>query len=159
MRGNHKHMEGFTIVEMLVTLVLAGLFLVFFLQMFRASSAQQMSLVRQAAANDIAKSNLSKFPRTSTITPAYTCDTNTTVASNTNNLMINPNAAGTVILNNSSANREPSTDSTPNLVQEVRAYSPMGCLTTGSPVKIVSRVTYGFTGQQGEAVYATYVQQ
>lgn len=143
--------SGFTIIEVLVTLVLAMLFLVFFIQMFQAITAQQLSVARQSAANDVAFSNLSKFPTVSSIADvgtAYTCGS-------TNNLAADPNAAGTVILNDSSSFRETNLQNLPEANQAVRAYSPLGC--SSSLVKVVSRVTYGFEGQRGEAVYATYI--
>ncbi len=149
---------GFTLVELLVTVVLAGIFLAFFTQMFRASSAQQISTARQSRANNIAFSNLNKFPRPANISPAYVCDPSTTVATNTNNLAINPNAAGTVVLNNASSNREPTDESLGSVVQEVRAFSPQGCVASGNLVKLVSKVQYGYVGQRDEVVYATYVQ-
>ncbi|QHN43108.1 prepilin-type N-terminal cleavage/methylation domain-containing protein [Candidatus Mycosynbacter amalyticus] len=148
---------GFTLVEMLVTVVLIGIFIAFFVQMFRAGAAQQASIVRQAKANNLAYSNLSKFPRASSISPAYVCDTSTNTSTNQNNLTINPNAAGTLILSDASANKEPTDSALPNATQEVRAYSPQGC-GSNALVKLISTVTYGFTGQQTDASYATYVQ-
>lgn len=145
---------GFTLVEMLVTVVLAGVFLAFFIQMFRATSAQQSSLVRQSTANDIAKSNLSKFPTAASAT-GFTCDTTATVSANTNNLAINPNAPGTSIL--TTAMQEPDSGTIGTITQTVRAYSPNGCDGTHAPVKIVSSVEYGFAGQRDKVEYVSYV--
>lgn len=155
---NRGYEDGFTVIEVLVTLVLAVLFLVFFVQMFQAISAQQISATRQSKANNIASSNLNKFARPSDITPSYTCDTSTNVSTNTNNLAINPDASGTVILNNSSANKEPVDTSLGDATQEVRAFSPYGCQGANPLIKLISKVTYGFSGQQNEVVYATYIQ-
>ena len=146
---------GFTLVEMLVTVVLAGVFLAFFIQMFRATSAQQSSLIRQSAANDIAKSNLAKFPTAASLTNAptsYLCDSNAT--GNTNNLTINPSAAGTSVLATSQQEADPGNIG--NVVQTVRAYSPRGC-GASLPIKVVSSVEYGFAGQRDTVEYATYV--
>lgn len=143
--------DGFTVVEVLVTLVLAMLFLVFFIQMFQAISVQQISTTRQSVANDIAYSNLSKFPTLDSIDdvgPAYTCGSS-------NDLSSNPNAAGTVILDNDDNYRETELRGLPDVTQEVRAYSPLGC---SSPlVKIESAVYFGFSAQRGESIYATYI--
>lgn len=161
MRFGHDN-AGFTIVEMIVATVLAAVFLAFFIQMFRATSIQQISLSRQGHANNIAFSNLSKFPTKTSITSvgsAYVCDASTSPSTNINNLTINPNAPGTVILNNTSSFRETNTQDLPGIVQEVRAFSPLGCdVPNNNLIKIISKVTYGFIGQQGEAVYATYIQ-
>lgn len=146
------HEQGFTVVEVLVTLVLSMLFLVFFIRMFEAINTQQLSTSRQAVANDIAYSNLSKFPTVGSIADvgtAYTCGSS-------NNLAANPDATGTVILSNSSGFRETNLRNLPEVTQEVRAYSPFGC--SSELVKIRSIVRYGFSGQRGEAVYATYIQ-
>lgn len=154
MRIGQAH-AGFTVVEMLVTVVLAGIFLAFFVQMFRATAAQQLSLVRQSIANDIAKSNLAKFPTAGSLTNAptsYVCDTNTT--GNTNNLTVSAAVAGTSVLADSQKETDPGTIG--ELVQTVRAYSPRGC-GPNLPIKVVSTVEYGFVGQRDKVEYATYV--
>ncbi len=149
--------HGFTVVEMLVTIVLAGIFLTFFVQMFRVTSGQQASLTRQATANDIAKSNLNKFPNATDISPSYTCDTSSNTSTNTNNLKIRPSAPGTTILSSSSSNKEPDPGNLGTLVQTVKAYSPAGCTGSYVPIKIESTVEYGFEGQRDKVVYATYI--
>ncbi len=156
MRGSYNN-AGFTIVEMLVTVVLASIFLVFFIQMYRATSAQQLSLIRQSIANDIARSNLAKFPTATSVTdtpgPGYTCST-TVGSGNPNNLALNANAPGTQIL--APTSREPDPGNLGTLTQEVRAFSPQDC-GTHKPVKLKSIVTYGFEGQLNTVEYATYV--
>lgn len=142
---------GFTVIEVVVTLVLSMLFLVFFTQMFQAITAQQLSVARQSSANNVAFSNLSKFPTINSISEvgtAYACG-------NTNDLSTDPDASGTLILSDSSSFRETNLQNLPEANQVVRAYSPLGC--GHNLVKLVSRVTYGFEGQRGEAVYATYI--
>lgn len=156
------HSAGFTIVEMIVTVVLAGIFLTFFIQMYRATNAQQLSLIRQSTANDIARSNLAKFP-TAAALPTYVCST--TSSNNPNNLTINPNAPGTSIpliaptatpSGPGEVRREDTPDNLGTVTQEIRAFSPQGC-GANEPIKILSRVTYGYEGQQNTVEYATYV--
>lgn len=161
MRGLYQG-AGFTIVEMLVTVVLAGIFLTFFLQMYRATSAQQASLTRQAAVNDIAKSNLNKYPTSNVFDSLYTCDTDPSATTNTNNLTINKNAAGNIILDSTSVDPninhgEPDPGNLGTLVQRVKVYWPLGCSGGHVPIKIESTVEYGFTGQRDKVVYATYI--
>lgn len=142
--------SGFTIVEVIVTLTLATLFLAFFVQMFESIAAQQFSTARQATANDIAFSNLSKFPSVDSVndTITYNC-----TAGDQNDLTSTGTKTGTAIPTADYA--ETNTRGLPNPVQEVRVYSPLGC--GNSLMKIESKVSYGFTSTQGEAVYATYV--
>ena len=145
---------GFTIVEVIITLTLAALFLAFFVQMFESIAAQQFSTARQATANDIAFSNLSKFPTADSISDAvaggYTC-----TIGGQNDLTSAGTKTGTLVLDNSSPLREQELRGLPEPIQEVRAYSPLGC--DNDLIKIESRVSYGFTRTQGEAIYATYV--
>lgn len=162
MRVIYGRQGGFTIVEMLVTVVLAGLFVTFFVQMFHAMAAQQLSLVRQASAQDIAKSNLSKFPTSNAIAavvdPVPACNTTTTPASsNDNNLTINASAVGTTLLNDSSSYKEADPGTIGELVQRVQAFYPAGCNGTTVPIKVESSVEYGFVGQRDKVVYAAYI--
>jgi type II secretory pathway pseudopilin PulG len=151
---SNTNSEGFTVVEMIVTIVIASLFLTFFIQMFRASSNQQQIVFNQSIVNDIAKSNLDKFPSTSGLT--YTCDTNPSVAANTNNLAIRADAPGTTLLQDSSPNKESDPGYLGVLNQTVKAYSPLGCA-VNNPVKIESRVQFGPPDARDEVVYATYI--
>ena len=155
--GTRVSETGFTIVEVIVTLTLAALFVAFFVQMFESIAAQQFSVSRQATAHNIASSNLSKFPSSSAIddllgSGAYSCSPS---PSSENDLTSNPRAPGTVLIAPGSTHIEPDTQGLPNPVQEVRAYSPLGC--SNGLIKIESTVSYGFTATQGEAVYATYI--
>jgi prepilin-type N-terminal cleavage/methylation domain-containing protein len=52
---------GFTITEMVVTLVIITIFMTLFFQLFLTGLSQQTVVTSQAAANDIALSNLSKI--------------------------------------------------------------------------------------------------
>ncbi len=54
-------MAGFTIVEAIVTLAVVGIFLTGFFQSYILLESQRVSVARQAAANDVAYSNLRKF--------------------------------------------------------------------------------------------------
>lgn len=143
---------GFTIVEVIVTLTLAAFFVAFFVQMFESIAAQQFSSVRQATAHNIAFSNLGKFPDSEAVKDvlggSFPC-------SDSINNLTRGNVPGTVLISNSSPRRETNTQGLPNPTQEVRAYYPLGC--GNSLIKIESKVSYGFSATQGEAIYATYV--
>lgn len=148
--------EGFTVVEMIVTIVIASLFLTFFIQMFRASSNQQQIVFNQSVVNNMAKSNLDKFPNSAGFSTPYVCDPSTNTSTNTNNQAIRPSAPGTTLLNDSSANKEADPGNVGVLSQSVKAYSPLGCA-ANNPIKIVSTVQFGPPDARDEVVYATYI--
>lgn len=177
------HTAGFTIVEMLVTVALAGIFLTFFIQMYRATNAQQLSLIRQSTANDIAKSNLAKFPTAASVKTAACaaigaadtrecgnssprCDTTGTSTNSFNNLAIRADAPGTAIIGVKTAGgapivsiTEPDPGNLGTVTQTVRAYWPQGCGAGDDvPIKVNSRVDYVFGDAQTNSVeYSTYV--
>lgn len=167
-----RYSNGFTIVEMLVTVVLAGIFLTFFLQMYRATNAQQQSLIRQSIANDIARSNLAKFPIALSVTNATCnngrvntndcgasgmpqCDSIGTSANSTNNLKVRKDAPGTSI----TLAAEPDPGTLGAITQSIRAFWPQGC-GSNVPIKVTSSVEYVFGGSAGQSntvEYSTYV--
>ncbi len=146
-----QEQQGFTIVEVIVTLVVLSLFLTGFFQAYLLLESQRINVVRQAKASDIAYVNLGKYPAK----PA--------------NLDCTTNASGTVLGSTKSGR----TTNTYNFVaetdvsllgttnQEVVAYAPNGCDTTtptafkGGMVKIVSTVEY--SGNRS-VQHVTYVQ-
>lgn len=165
-----RYSGGFTIVEMLVTVVLSGIFLTFFIQMYRATNAQQQSLIRQSIANDMARSNLAKFPTATSITSATCaggrintsdcspsgtpqCDSTGTSTNSANNIKVRKDAQGTSI--NLAAEANPGKLGT--VTQSIRAAWPQGC-GANVPIKLTSRVEYVFGGGQSNTVeYSTYV--
>lgn len=161
--------SGFTVVEMVVTLVVMSLFLSVFLQLFLTGESQRIVVVRRAAANDIALTNLHKI-RTKTSVSLPAC---TTGASSANNLVDNIYAAGSVVATGdstdnvnyptrnwltlglaSSATGEPTTGTSlpSNTIQKLLVVYPRGC-GTGAPAKIISSVTYNGSESVSHAAY------
>jgi len=146
--------EGFTIVEMIVTLVVMSVFLTMALQAYLAANAQQVSIVRFAAAYDIVKANLGKIATRADIpTGTEVCQTehDPDGLPNNNNQLINPDAPGSTIELHDIESTEPginaaSTADTPlanmPLDQTLKVLYPQGC-DGDAPAKIVSEVTYG----------------
>lgn len=122
--------SGFTIVEVIVTLIIVSLFLTVFFQSFLLLESQRINVARQAKASDIAYTNLRKFPsKPSTLN----CNqTPIVISTATYNFVAESDT--TVIGANT---------------QTVTAYAPNGCDSTDTTkfkndlVKIVSTVTYG----------------
>lgn len=149
-----KQEMGFTIVELVITLVVMALFLTLFFQMFITGKSQQTTIARQAIANDIAISNLNKI----TSRAAYSGISGTACisgAGSTNNLLdstLDP-VPGSIIASTSSspswATAGLAAESTAGTVlagqtvnQELRVFYTSDCASSNAPVKIQSTVTY-----------------
>lgn len=154
----HQETEaGFTVAEMIVTLVVLSLFLGFLFQAYVLSFSQKNTTVQRTVANDIAQSNVRKITKRADIPAAGACD-DSLGTGNTNNLQRNQDAPGTVIASGSSW---PS-PMTPELVtntglpasttQSLTVIYPQGCNSL-MPAKIISTVTYG----SETVIHATYV--
>lgn len=148
--------QGFTVVEMVVTLVVMSLFLTLFFQTSFSSQTQQVNVARLAAANSISQANLNKISAKSLI-PSGTTACNTS-GSSENNPLTNVNAKGSLIASDDT-NHDPafrwdsptvnmSPESLANTplpsatTQVLRVLYPQGCLAT-APAQIISTVTYG----------------
>ncbi len=144
---------GFTIIEVTITLAVVALFIMFFFQMYLTMESQRLSVLRRSIASNIAYSNMRKFAAKPGIA---SCD----IAKM--DLTVNPNAPGLVLGSNDNyptSNRsaygfvaEPP-DSTKvlgqNAKQTILAFAPSGCANMNTlPIKIVSKVTYGTTGEE-----------
>lgn len=154
---------GFTITELLVTLVIMSIFLVFFIQAYMTAQAQQVDVKQRAAANSIAQSNLQKIS-SRTLIPATTtaCDSSSSSPNNPiANSSLNSETAGSIIATTETSDATApkwtgsgSPDSglaketvnlsalPPNVVQKMIVQYPRGCEST-MPAKIISTVAYG----------------
>ena len=151
MKTYNENIKGFTIVEIIVTLTVLSIFLAGFFQAYLLMTAQRVKVARQAAASDIAYTNLRKV----IARPAgLTCNASTghTLLSSTN---------GT-----DDALRTFRPESDANLVtlrsQTVIAYPTAGCAGsafTDNPVKIVSTVTFDANSPGGaeSVVHASFI--
>lgn len=145
---------GFTIAEMVVTLVVLSLFMTLFFQLFLTGTSQQKSITSQASLNDIALSNLGKVSSRNLIPASTTaCQSG---GGSVNNQLDNSLAGGSIIATNATSGVTTPTWSTAGLaaepltgtnlpntgvVQELRVFYPQGC-GSNLPAKIVSTVTY-----------------
>lgn len=127
---------GFTIIETIVTLIVLSLFLTLFFQAFIVLTSQRVAVARQAAANDIAYTNLRKI-----LSRPATCQTSGyKLLSSTNNTddMTSP------------FRKEADDSLGPGRTQSVIAYPTGNCTGTtfadSNPAKIVSTVTFNNGG-------------
>jgi prepilin-type N-terminal cleavage/methylation domain-containing protein len=151
--------SGFTVAEMIVALVVLSLFMTLFFQLYMVSESQRLSVVRRAAASDIAMTNLKKITN-KTLIPAGTagCDNVTNGVGNPNNMLLNPalNPAtgGSTIATNVSGNTPTwgtagisvesltGTYLLPSTTQVLKVLYPKGC-NNAMPAQVTSTISYG----------------
>ncbi|MGO3702048.1 MAG: type II secretion system protein [Candidatus Saccharimonadales bacterium] len=144
--------DGFTLVEIIVTLFVVSVFLGIVLQTSYATTGQQQQAVSRAAAMNVAQSNIRKFPTSQAVLdvaktlalhpeeyapfycrPGTAWDGSLTIPDtfasqpDTNTLLF-PNAPGITLLDNNSENSEDTPESLVNPEQRVAIYTPNGCL-------------------------------
>jgi len=166
---SHRDGEaGFTIAEMVITLVVLSLFLMLFFQLYILGLSQKNAVILRATANDIALNNLRKITSKDDIPAEDACDDTTNDSTNPNNATLNldlnnDGATGSSIIGQSPGDNNPYPDS-PTLesldntglpsstTQTLYVIYPQGCYDQ-NPAKIISIVTYN-----SEIVtHATYV--
>lgn len=153
---------GFTVAELIVTLVVMSLFMIFFFQAFMTTQAQQAAVAKRAAANDVASSNLQKISSRALIPPSTaSCDSSPSSPNNTYaNPSLDPLTAGSIIATNDTGASAPKWDGdgSPNsgiakeptnaplpstgVIQKLLVIYPRGC-DANMPAKIISTVSYG----------------
>lgn len=145
-RGRRSEL-GFTIVEVVVTLVVTSLFLAFFFQMYLMGESQRLVLARQSTASNIAYANLRKITARDDVVAIAPCNSTT-------DLTANSTAPGTAIT--SLITPESTTNSGLNgtITQTIKAYYPKGC-GSNMPIKIEATTSYG--SPQESVVHATYI--
>jgi prepilin-type N-terminal cleavage/methylation domain-containing protein len=132
--------NGFSVVELLITLIVGALFIMAFYQIYVVVIQGNAIAKQEATASDIAYSNLQRY----TTRPTFTCDSNT-------NLLANTNAPGQII--SKVTTQDPPHLNGP-LVETVKVYAPRGC-DTAYPVKIESIAEYGSPARK--VIHSTYV--
>lgn len=169
--SHRKTEKGFTIAEMIVTLVVLSIFLTLFFQLFLLSLSQKKLVIMRATANDIAMNNLRKINSTSLIPAANACDSADNGSANPNNPLLNTalnadGAQGQIIAQSPASGSNPPFPGSPQLAAEpltgtnlpsstqqtLSVIYPQGCAPQ-NPAKILSTVTYG----SETVTHATYV--
>lgn len=129
--------KGFTLVETIVTIVVASIFIASIVTLYGSIDQAYSQSHYRAVASDVAYSYLRKYTASGSLS-SFTCST-ATGSSNTNDLTINQNAVGQTLESGTvSSLPKPTTYS-------VIALAPYGCSGTnaGKPLIIRSTVTYG----------------
>lgn len=156
MTGQLEEPGGYTVVELIITIIVATIFLVSLVSMMGYVTDSAIDARRKETASNLAYNNLRKYAsgerplwftcigdETSEITPPFS-DGKTY-----------PNATGQVLIDETS--QIITEDLPPPVVQKVFAIAPYGCGNSakGMPIRIQSEVTYGSSGRK--MVHATYV--
>jgi len=130
----YQKQNGFTAIELLITIIVAGLFAVTFYQLFITINTSISTSKQRALANDLSYSYLRKYA--SVTAPTITCNTTTDVTQNAT-------AAG-VTLESGTLTREATGLPSP-ITYQVVALAIYGCKDshTQSPLKIEAQVRFG----------------
>ena len=135
---NTPHSQGFTVIEALITVVVASFFLLAITVLYTAVTRASATTRNRADASDIAYAELRQFVYSGAKQPSgFTCDANSDLTSNAN-------APGYPLTRNVSVPSSKTTLPQP-VTYSVVALAPYGCsvATTGAPLLIRSTVTYG----------------
>lgn len=137
--------EGFSAVELLITLVMATTVLGSFYQLFALTERLNGAARQKAVASTLAHTGLRRFHSIERPT-WFVCNTNSEITT------LNPDPPGQISLN------EPRPDvALPQPVTtEVLAFAPNGC-EINKPIKLISIVRYGNANK--EVMHATYIGQ
>lgn len=134
--------SGFTAVEMLVTILVASIFLLAVVTLFIAVT-QSLAMARsRAVANDIGYSYLRKYASANSSPDWFVCDT-TSGSANTNDLTVNGNATGQVLESGTLTTTDTGLPSPVSYT--VRALAIYGCngVNLKKPLRVEATVTFG----------------
>lgn len=153
----HQSTAGFTIPELLITLVVTTLFIATFYQMFIAINSYSAHAKQRSLADNAAYSLLRQYAAPD-ISPStwFTCSTQSG-SNNDNDLVVNNAAPGTIV---QSGSLSPENTGLPGPVTyTVNALAIFGCAGANAetPVRLQVKLTYGSSNQTiTHAVLAAY---
>lgn len=143
--GNRERIGGFTVLEMIITVVVMLLFVGLLFQVYMFGTSQRQAIILRAAANDLAVTNLRKIAsKSSPLLASLACGPS-------NDLTASPPGAGTNIA--FTPETPPYSPLPSSTTQTLRAFFPRGC-NASYPIKILSTVRYN----SETVTRATYVQ-
>lgn len=135
--------NGFTTIELLITIIVAAMFTITFYQMFMVLNSFSTATKQQALADNLAYTYVKKYIAPDVITSSwFTCST-ASGSSNINDRTVNPNAPGSTI---ESGSLTPSSAGLQSPVTyTVTAVSLYGCTgnNAGTPIEVQAVITYG----------------
>lgn len=140
--GSQKMESGFTIVEIIVTIVVMTIFTALLFQTYITGTTQREAITRRAQADDIALTNLKKITtHASTLVSACSSANDLTATPAGSGSQVASVAYGTASDASHFAQESYGSLPTPHN-QTLTVFYPRGC-TLATVVEIVSTVTYG----------------
>ncbi len=124
--------SGFTVVELLTSIIVAALFVGVFYQLFVVLVSVNASARNMSQASSLAYSNMRRYPTAASTN--LTCSTNTTSLISTTGADSSYPELGSV-------------------TEVVTASFPYGCTAIYDVIKLVSTVTYGTNSKVSHATY------
>lgn len=149
-----KSSEGFTAVELLVTILAAAVFTVSLYQLFIVANSSSAAVKQRAIASELAYSYLRKYSGIDASPTWFSCDT-ASGAANTNDMTVNADAQGQTVDSGSLTN----VSGIPGTVSyTVKGIAPYGCSggNAGTPIRIQATVTYGSSNTVTHATLVGY---
>ena len=153
---NIKDKNGFSMLEMVVAITLGAIFLLSATTLSIAIESSMSATRFESIASDVSYRYLRKYVSVDNKPTWFACST-ATGTSNTNDLTVNPNAAGQTV--ESGALTFAGTGLPEPVSYAVIAVAPYGCtgVNTGTPILVTSRITYGPNSSRIEqATYENY---
>lgn len=141
MRYSPQSSDGFTAVELLITILTAAVFTIALYQLFIVANNSSTAVKQRAIASELAYSYLRKYSGIDASPSWFTCDT-ASGSSNTNDLTVNAQAQGQTVASGNLSN----VAGIPGTVSYVvKGVAPYGCSggNAGTPIKVQASVTYG----------------
>ncbi|PID31522.1 hypothetical protein CR983_00675 [Candidatus Saccharibacteria bacterium] len=138
---SRQHTQGFSLIELVVTIAVASLFALSILQLSTVNLRVSVLRTEQEAARTFAhEKNLAYTSSELPLSTWFHCSF-ASGSSNTNDMTVNPSASGTVL---ESGNLPSGIEIEGGGTYEVRALAPYGCSgpNTGSPLRLETTVTY-----------------
>lgn len=125
---NTKQSEGFTVVELLVTIIVAAMFVTMFYQLFVTLVQMNADARRNTQASDLAYSNMRRYP--TVVSTGLTCVDATTITN-----LIPASGSPTTATDSDYPELGPVTE-------QVTAQFPYGCSVNYNLIKLESTVMY-----------------
>lgn len=147
-----KSSDGFTAVELLITILAAAIFTIALYQLFIVANSSSTAVKQRAIASELAYSYLRKYSGIDASPTWFTCDT-ASGSSNTNDLTVNSQAQGQTA---TSGNLTDVAGIPGTVTYTVKGVAPYGCSggNAGTPIRVQASVTYG---NSNTVIHATLV--
>jgi len=143
--NKYRKNEGFSAVELLITIVVAALFIIALYELSILVRGTISTTRQKSVASELAYSYLRRYTGADTTPSTWFICSTAAGSSNTNDYTVNPNAAGQTIASGTLG----AVDGLPGQVSySVLALAVYGCSggNSGTPIKVSARIAFGNNG-------------